>query len=115
MYAAYLATTLLAAALTGSAAVANLIGHSYPKSQADLVHVDHRWILPLGLLLGAGAAGLLVGLAVPVLGSVAAGGLVLYFLGALTAHLRVGDRSLAPWSLYFLTCTGALVTAVLYR
>ncbi|HWD83695.1 MAG TPA: DoxX family protein [Kribbella sp.] len=115
MYVAYLATTLLAAALTGSAAVANLIGHSYPKAQADLVHVDHKWIVPFGLLLGAGAAGLLVGLAVPPLGVLAAAGLVLYFLSALAAHLRAHALNLAPWSLYFATCTAALVTTLLYR
>ncbi|HEY3514305.1 MAG TPA: DoxX family protein [Kribbella sp.] len=115
MHVAYLATTLLAAALTGSAAVANLIGHSYPKAQADLVHVDHKWIVPFGLILGAGAAGLLAGIAVPTLGLLAAAGLVLYFLGALAAHLRARALSLAPWSLYFLTCTAALVTTLLYH
>lgn len=115
MYAAYLALTLLAAALTGSAAVANLIGHAYPKAQADKVRVDHKWILPFGLLLGAGSVGLLAGLAVPALGVLAAAGLVLYFLGALTAHLRAHDHSLAPWSLYFLTCAAALIATLIYR
>ncbi|GAA1115644.1 DoxX family protein [Kribbella jejuensis] len=115
MYVAYLATTLLAAALTGSAAVANLIGHNYPKEQADLVHVDHKWIVPFGLVLGAGAVGLLAGFAVPTLGLIAAAGLVLYFLGALAAHVRAHAFDLAPWSLYFVTCTAALVTTVLHR
>jgi hypothetical protein len=96
VYAVYLALTLLAAALTGSAAVANLIGHSYPKAQADRVGVDHKWILPFGLLLGAGAVGLLVGLAVPALGVLAAAGLVLYFLCALTAHLRATTTASPP-------------------
>ncbi|WP_350278004.1 DoxX family protein [Kribbella sp. HUAS MG21] len=115
MYAAYLACTLLAVALTGSAAIANVIGHAYPKSQADKVRVDHKWILPFGLLLGAGAAGLLAGLAVPALGLLAAAGLVIYFLGALVAHLRVHDLSLGPWSLYFGACAAALVTTIAYR
>ncbi|NIK61670.1 DoxX family protein [Kribbella shirazensis] len=115
MYAAYLASTVLAAALTGSAAIANVIGHAYPKSQADKVRVDHKWILPFGLLLGAGAAGLLAGLAVPALGLLAASGLVLYFLGALVAHLRVHDHNLGPWFLYLATCTAALVTTVAYH
>ncbi|MGZ0147776.1 DoxX family protein [Kribbella sp. WER1] len=66
-------------------------------------------------LLGAGALGLVAGLAVPVLGVLAAGGLVLYFLGALTAHVRARALNLGPWSLYFLTCLAALVTTVLYR
>ncbi|WP_272949018.1 hypothetical protein [Kribbella soli] len=42
MYVAYLATTLLAAALTGSAAVANVLRHDYPKAQADKIRVDHK-------------------------------------------------------------------------
>jgi hypothetical protein len=115
VYVAYLACTMLAAALTGSAAIANVIGHAYPKRQADKVRVDHKWILPFGLLLGAGAVGLLAGFAVPRLGVLAAAGLVVYFLGALVAHLRVRDLALGPWFLYFGTCTAALVTTVAYR
>lgn len=115
MYAAYLATTLLAAALTGSAAVANLLRHDYPKTQADRINVDHKWIVPFGLLLGTGSVGLLAGLAVPPLGVLAAAGLVLYFLAALTAHLRVHDHNLAPWSVYFIACAAALFTTVIYH
>lgn len=115
MYVAYLAITLLAAALTGSAAVANLIGHEYPKSQADKVGVPHSWMLPLGALLGAGSAGLLAGIALPPVGVVAASGLVLYFVGALVAHVRVHDRHVGPWLMYFATCTGALTTALTCR
>lgn len=115
MYAAYLAFTLLAAVLTGSAAIANVIGHSFPKAQADKVRVDHKWILPFGVLLGAGALGLLAGLAVPALGLLAASGLVLYFLGALAAHLRVRDRRLGLWFLYFGSCAAALVTGLAYH
>jgi hypothetical protein len=115
VYAAYLAFTLLAAGLTGSAAIANVVGHSYPKAQADKVRVDHKWIFPFGLLLGAGALGLLAGLAVPTLGVLAASALVLYFLGALAAHLRVRDHSLGPWFLYFGSCAAALVTGLAYH
>jgi uncharacterized membrane protein YphA (DoxX/SURF4 family) len=39
----------------------------------------------------AGAAGILIGLWAQPLGIAAAVGLVLYFIGALTGHLRVGD------------------------
>ncbi|WP_202872762.1 DoxX family protein [Kribbella soli] len=72
-------------------------------------------MLPFGLLLGAGSIGLLAGLAVPPLGVLAAAGLVLYFLAALTAHLRVHDHNLAPWTLYFTTCAAALVTTIAYH
>ncbi|GAB2809687.1 DoxX family protein [Streptomyces daliensis] len=97
MYAVHLAVTLLASAVYGSAAVANLTGHAYPLRQADTMRVPRSWVAPLGALLGAGAVGLLAGLVVPVLGTLAAVGLVLYFAGALGAHLRVGDRQLGGW------------------
>jgi hypothetical protein len=43
----------------------------------------------------AGAAGLIIGLWVPGLGIAAAIGVVLYFIGAVVAHLRANDRDLA--------------------
>jgi DoxX-like family len=115
VFALYLVVTLLAAAFTGSAATANLTGHNYPKAQADSLGVPRTWIPPLGVLLGAGALGLLAGTAVPWLGVLAAAGLVLYFAGALGAHLRVRDRHLGPWALYFCLVVGALVVRLAYH
>ena len=46
MYAAYLTATLLAATLTASAAVANFIGHSCPKSEADRLQIPHSCMRP---------------------------------------------------------------------
>lgn len=115
MFAAYFAVTILASALNGSAAVANFIGHRYPKAVADRLGVPRSWMLPLGTLLAAGALGLLVGIAVPVLGVLAACGLVLYFLGALAAHLRVRDRDLGGWALYFALAVAALAVNVGYH
>lgn len=97
------------------AGVANLIGHDYPKQQADLLGVARSWILPLGTLLTAGAAGLLARLAVPVLGTLAAAGLVLYFIGAFAAHVRVRDRHLGPWATYFILAAAALSLHLTYR
>jgi DoxX-like family len=115
VFAAYLVATLLAAVLTGLAAVANLTGHDYPKSQADRMRLSYSWMLPLGGLLAAGSAGLLAGFAVPVLGLLAAAGLVVYFLGALGAHLRVGDRQLAGWALFFGSAVAAFATNLAYH
>ncbi|WP_327588509.1 DoxX family protein [Nonomuraea sp. NBC_00507] len=115
MFAVYLTITLLAATLNGMAAIANFIGHDYPKSQADKLGVPRSWMRPLGALLAAGALGLLAGIAVPVLGTLAASGLVLYFLGAFTAHLRVGDRHFAPWSLFFCLAVAALAANLTCR
>lgn len=115
MFAVYLAVTLLASAVNGVAAVANVIGHDYPKAQADKMRVPRSWIPVLGTLLGAGAVGLLVGIAVPRLGTLAAAGLVLYFLCALGAHLRVHDRGFGPWALFFSLAVAALVVNVTYH
>ena len=115
MFASYVVVTLLAAVFIGLTAAANLIGHDYPKSQADLLSVPRSWMLPLGTLLAAGALGLLAGFAVPVLGTAAAAGLVLYFLGALGAHLRVHDRHFGPWALFFSLAVAALAVNLAYH
>lgn len=110
MLGAYVAITILAAAMNGLAACANLIGHEYAKAQADKMRVPYSWQLPLGSLLAAGAVGLLAGFVVPTLGALAAGGLVLYFICAFVAHLRVRNFQLAGWALYFFLAVAALVT-----
>jgi DoxX-like protein len=115
VFASYLAVTLLAAVFNGSAATANLIGHDYPKTQADSLGVPRSWIPPLGTLLAAGALGLLAGIAVPWLGTFAAAGLVLYFTGAFAAHLRVRDRHLGPWAVYFCLAVAALAVRLAYH
>ncbi|MFF1464292.1 DoxX family protein [Streptomyces sp. NPDC058330] len=50
----------------------------------------------LGIAQAAGAGGLVVGLWWGPLGIAAAVGLALYFIGAVTTHLRVGDYKGAP-------------------
>jgi DoxX-like family len=115
MFAAYLAVTLLASAVNGIAAVADLIGHEYPKTQADKLRIPRSWVRPLGALLAAGALGLLVGFAVPALGTLAAAGLVLYFLGAFGAHLRARDYQLGPWAIFFSVAVAALAVNLAYH
>lgn len=66
-----------------------------PGTQADTKGVPRMWVPVLGMLLAAGTVGLLAGLAVPLLGTLAASGLVLYFIGAIIAHLRVGSRDIS--------------------
>ncbi|WCB95288.1 hypothetical protein DSM104299_04031 [Baekduia alba] len=77
---------------------------------AERVRVSTRMMVPFGILLAAGATGLVVGFAVPALGTAAAIGLVLYFVCALSAHVRVGDRGIRD-ALMFLTL--AVATLVL--
>lgn len=115
MFVSYLVVTLLVSAFVGMTAIANLIGHDYPKTQADMLRVPRSWVFPLGILLAAGSLGLLAGFAVPVLGTLAAVGLVLYFLCALAAHLRVHDRHLGPWAMFFSLTAAALAVNLGYR
>jgi hypothetical protein len=115
MFSAYVTVTVLASLFTGIAAVTYLIGHDYPKAQADMKRVPRSWVPVLGLLLAAGSAGLLTGFAVPLLGTLAAAGLVLYFVGALVAHLRVGSRQLVGWAVFFATSVAALVVNLSYH
>ena len=111
MFAAYVTVTVVAALFNGTAAATYLLGHGYPRSQLDMKRMSHRWMPVLGTLLAAGSLGLLAGFAVPVLGTLAALGLVLYFIGALVAHLRVGSRDLVGWAVFFTT---AVVTLALH-
>ncbi|MGW5559015.1 DoxX family protein [Micromonospora sp. NPDC003944] len=115
MFAAYVTVTTLASVFTGIAAVTYLIGHAYPKAQADMKRVPRSWLPWLGLALAAGSVGLLAGFAVPLLGTLAAGGLVLYFIGALVAHLRVGSRQLVGWAVFFVTVVATLTVNLAYH
>lgn len=115
VFATYVVVTLLTAAVSGLAAVANLTGHDYPASQADKLRVPRSWMRPLGVVLAAASLGLLGGFAVPVLGTLAAAGLVLYFVCALCAHLRVGDNQLGPWSAFFCLSAAALATGLAHQ
>jgi len=115
MYIAYLAVTSLAALMNGFAAVMNFAGASFVRAVADKVQVSPKWMVPFGVLLAAGAGGLAVGLAVPALGAAAAVGLVIYFICALGAHLRVRDRNVGGAMAFLLLAVAALVTDVGYR
>lgn len=108
MFAAYVAVTLLTAAANGSAAVMNFIGHEFVHVQADRNRVPRSWSPVLGTLLAAGALGLLAGFAVPVLGTLAAAGLVLYFVGAVIAHLRARNYDFRYLAVYLALAVASL-------
>ncbi|MFE4001212.1 DoxX family protein [Nocardioides sp. YIM B13467] len=95
MTATYLTLTLIASIAALGGAVLNLTGHRIPVSEAQRLSVPMEWLrFPIGTSYGLGFLGLLVGLAVPAVGIVAAAGFVVFFVLAIGAHLRVGDRSL---------------------
>jgi hypothetical protein len=115
VFATYVTVTAIASVFTGIAAVTYLIGHEYPKTQADMKRIPRSWVPVLGVLLAAGALGLLAGFAVPLLGTLAAAGLVLYFVGAFVAHMRVGSRQLVGWAVFFTTAVAALAVNLAYH
>jgi hypothetical protein len=115
MHLTYLVTTILAALANGYAAALNFVGAESVKVVADRVQVSQRWMLPLGTVLASGAVGLITGFAVPALGTAAAIGLVLYFICAVTVHLRVRDRQIGGAVFFLLLAAAALTTNVAYH
>lgn len=115
MHVIYVVTTCLAAAMIGYAALLNFSGAESVQVVADRLRVPQSWMLPLGVVLASGAAGLLAGFAVPGIGSAAAGGLVLYFICAVIAHLRVGDRQLGGALFFGLLAAGALAVSIVHH
>ena len=115
MHVTYLVITVSAAVANGYAACLNFVGAESVKVVADRVQVSRRWMVPLGALLASGAVGLLIGFAVPALGAAAAIGLVLYFICAVTAHLRVRDRQIGGAVFFLLMAATALTTNASYH
>ena len=115
MHVTYLVTTILAALANGYAASLNFVGAESVKVVADRVQVSRRWMVPLGTLLASGTVGLLTGFAVPALGTAAAIGLVLYFICAVTAHIRVRDREIGGAVFFLLLAAAALTADLAYR
>ncbi len=104
----YLAITILAALANGYAASLNFLGAESVKVVAEKVRVSQQWMMPPGTLLAAGATELLVGFAVPALGTAAAVGLVLYFICALSAHIRVRDPNVGGAVSFLVLAVAAL-------
>lgn len=70
-------------------AITDLAGARFVLANSAEVGVRPTWIPMLGLLKGAGAAGLLLGLLVfPPIGVAAAVGLTAFFVGAVFTHVR---------------------------
>src|SRR5689334_19004363 len=107
--------TILAALAAGYAAVLNFVGAGSVKVVAGRVKVSRRWMMPVSVLLASGALGLLIGFAVPVLGTAAAIGLVLYFAGARSADLRVRDPGIGGAVSFLVLAVAALTAGLGYH
>jgi hypothetical protein len=93
VFTAYLVVaTLLAAMLVGSS-VLDFVRYERVLVAMAKAGVPESWLPMLGLLKTAGALGLLIGIGVPLIGTAAAIGVILFFVGAVITHLRVADYS----------------------
>jgi hypothetical protein len=97
---AYVVTALVTAAANTFSGVAAITRFApIMRTLRPALHkagVPESWLIfPIGILKAAGAIGLALGLlGVPLVGTAAAAGLVLYFVCALYTHLRVSDFSM---------------------
>ncbi|CAM5533949.1 DoxX family protein [Streptomyces aurantiogriseus] len=112
MSTAYVVVTVLGAVLAGFSAASVFFGAEWTVKPLADYGVPRSWWLWLGVAKAAGAAGLLVGLLVPVIGALAAAGLVLYFLGAVVTVLRARWFSHVPFPLIY--AAPAAVSLVLW-
>ncbi|GAB3976363.1 DoxX family protein [Plantactinospora veratri] len=89
MLTAYVVVALLTIVACAWSAAVDLARTEFVLANSARVGVPPSWLPPLAALKAAGAAGLLLGLlGVPAVGLAAATGLVLFFVGAVTVHLR---------------------------
>lgn len=89
MHTTSLVITLITAIITGGIAVPDFIPAKFVLANSAEVGVPRSWLPALGATKLAGAVGLVAGLvSLPALSIASAAGLVLYFVGAVAAHLR---------------------------
>ncbi|WP_043632835.1 DoxX family protein [Nonomuraea candida] len=113
MHTAYLVVTVVTILANAVIALLDLARVPWVLGNSAAVNVDPSWVPLLGVLKAAGAAGLALGLAgVPYVGLAAAVGLVLFFLGALVAHVRAGVfHNIAVPGAYFALAVASAVLA----
>src|SRR5258708_1910373 len=109
MSTAYLVVTLLAIAANLFSGVAALLHWRPILPGMGKAGVPESWLtFPIGTLKTAGAIGLLLGLVgLPLIGTAAAIGLILFFVCALYTHVRASD-----YSTQFGLAIGFLILAV---
>lgn len=114
MFKAYVVVTVLTAGANIYAAISAFTKPEWLRAIMTRVRVPDSWTTPLGILMAAGAVGLLVGLGIPIVGTAAAAGLTLFFIGAIITHLRAHDHAVG-WALGFLLLAVTTLLLGLYR
>jgi hypothetical protein len=110
MHTAHVVVTAVAALMAGFSGTVLLLRAQWIVQALDEYRIPRSWWTWLGLAKVAGAVGLLVGLAVPVIGVAAGAGLVVYFAGAVVTVVRARSYAHIPFPLiYAAPVAGALV------
>ena len=102
MSTAYVIVSVLTAVWVGFSAASVFFHAKWVVEPLAEYGVPRSWWPWLGTAKAAGAAGLLVGLFVPVIGVMAAIGLVLYFTGAVVTVVRARSYSHIPYPLLYM-------------
>ena len=109
MFTAHVVVTVLAAAANIFSAACDFVRYKQVSIAMAKAGVPESWITMLGILKAAGALGLLVGIGVPLIGTAAAVGLILFFVAAIITHLRARDYSFGLAVVFLLMAVAALV------
>ena len=114
MFVAYVVVTIVTIIANAAVAIADLSRAQFVLANSAEVGVPPSWLPLLAALKAAGAAGLLIGLlGFRYLGIAAAIGLVLFFTGALTVHVRaLVFYNLAFPGTFWLLAAASLVLAI---
>ncbi|MGW8883828.1 DoxX family protein [Streptomyces sp. NPDC055749] len=113
MFVAYAIVGILLALALSASATLTFTRNAAVTASMSKVGVPDSWFPRLASLKAAGAVGLVVGLAVPLIGSAAAIGAALYFIGAVITHLRAKDFEIAAPVVLALVAAAALVLRVM--
>jgi hypothetical protein len=112
MRTAYLVLTGFAAAMATFSAIAKIRRDpKVVKVIHEVVGVPMKYLPVLAACELAGAFGIVAGLWWPALGVAAGTGLVIYFVGAVASHLRVGDVAGVGPALFVLGMVSAALAA----
>lgn len=84
--------TAITIVMNAAIAVADFARAEFVLANSAQVAVPPSWLPALGTAKGAGALGLAAGFGWPPIGIAAAVGLVLFYCGAILAHVRAGVR-----------------------
>jgi hypothetical protein len=115
MFTVYVVVTVLAAAANVFSAVCDFVRYKQVSIAMAKAGVPESWMTMLGILKAVGALGLLVGIGVPLIGTAAAVGLIVFFVAAIITHLRARDYSFGLAVVFLLLAVAALVLGLYAR